>query len=248
MTITLDDGQKVQVMICDEHAEEATIKSARQAYQSKMDKFKELLEQAKALGLDLSVVQPGVGQPVQNATQAVQQPVVQAAVIEKPKPKPVTPVIEFEDQDNVVDTSLIDRGRPFISTGGQTEYGAVQGYSNYDLNSGSDKLLPELRQGKAHMAMVEGRAGQPIVIPDKRIDGTGTTTIKIIKAESDATLQNRFKRMAGDSLNDKGPDFAHAGYVDGVKDCPFCRGQGSIKNGQKLIECPKCRGSGMLAV
>lgn len=236
MTVTLDDGQKVKVNICDEHAEDATVKSAKKAYGDRIGKLKELFAQAKALGFDLGAIQPTQQAPIQ-ATVLV-PPIIPAA-------KPLIQ-IDLDDNENVVDTDLIDRSRSFISTGGATEYGPVQSFTNYDLNGGADKLPPEARKGKAHMAMMEGRAGQPIIIPDKRVDGTGTTTIKIIKAESDATLQNRFRKMASDSLQDKMPDFVHGGYSAGVKDCPFCRGQGNIKNGQKLVDCPKCQGSGIL--
>jgi hypothetical protein len=238
MTITLDDGQKVQVKICDEHAEDATVKSAKKAYSDRMSKLKELLEQAKALGFDLGAMQPAqqpAAKPVAQVRQQVPAPMVKEQAL-----------IELDDSENVVDTDLIDRGRPFVSSGGNTEYGPVQSFTNYNLDGGTDKLPPEARKGKAHMAMMEGRAGQPIIIPDKRVDGTGTTTIKIIKAESDATLQNRFKKMASDSMHDKVPDFVHGGYSAGVKDCPFCRGQGNIKNGQKMLDCPKCHGSGIL--
>lgn len=238
MSITLDDGQKIQVHICEDHAEEATVKSAKQAYMVRLDKLKVLLEQAKALGLDLNSLQP--------KTQSTPVAVPKQAQVAQPTVVQAQPVLDLDDSENVVDTDRIDRARPFVSTGGQTEYGSVPSFSNYNLDGGTDKLPPEARKGKAHLAMMEGRAGQPIIIPDKRIDGTGTTTIKIIKAESDATLQSRFKKMAGDSLQDKVPDFAHAGYSSGVKDCPFCRGQGNIKNGSKLIDCPKCQGSGIL--
>ena len=237
MTITLDDGQRVKVKFCDEHAEDATVKSAKKAYSDRVAKLKDLFEQAKALGFDLGAMQP--------TQQAPAQAVVLKPQLIVPAAKPPAQ-IELDDNENVIDTDLIDRSRPFISAGGSTEYGQVQSFTNYNLDGGSDKLPPEARKGKAHMAMMEGRAGKPIIIPDKRVDGTGTTTIKIIKAESDATLQNRFKKMASDSLHDKAPDFANGGYSAGVKDCPFCRGQGNIKNGQKLVDCPKCHGSGIL--
>ena len=47
LQVKLEDGSRVSVDICDEHAEEATIKSAREAYLAKQDKIKEVLEQAK---------------------------------------------------------------------------------------------------------------------------------------------------------------------------------------------------------
>ena len=242
MSISLDDGKKVQVLICDTHAEDATVKSAKAAYHEKMQKLQALIEQAKSLGLDITSLMGAPQQPAQAAPAA--QPALRP---QQTAPKqPVVVTTDFDDDENVVDTSRIDISKPFVSTGGQTEYGAVQSFTNYNLDSGTDKLPPEARKGKAHLAMMEGRAGQPIIIPDKRVDGTGTTTIKIVKAENDATLQNRFRKMAGDSMQDKIPDFAHNGYSSGIKDCPFCRGQGTIKNGTKLVDCPKCHGAGLL--
>jgi hypothetical protein len=240
MSVTLEDGNKVQAWVCDQHAEEATVKSVREAYCAKLDKFKELLEAAKALGFDLSAI---AGKP-----EVAPQPKPQE------KPRPVTEkapskpqMVELEDNENVVDTARLDNARAFISTGGQTEYGSVQGFSNYSLDGGKDKLSPELRQGKAHLAMMEGRDGQPLIIPDKRVDGTGVTTIKIVKNTNDDVLQRRFKQMAKDSMEDKVPDFAHNGYSATTKECPFCRGQGTILNAKKLVECPKCHGSGLLS-
>jgi len=55
LQITLDGGERTTVVICDEHAEDATIKSARIAYTNRQKQIDEFLAQAKLLGLNISV-------------------------------------------------------------------------------------------------------------------------------------------------------------------------------------------------
>lgn len=239
MTITLADGNKVSVDVCDEHAEEATIKSCREAYEAKQSQIEELLAKAKELGLNISQISSGltiVKQPVSE----VQNPTIQA--IDK---KPKTPTLDTT-ADDVVPTSKIDR-RPIQSVGGTVGGTSVPSLASHATNDLSDKLPAEVSEGYAKMAVMEGREGQPLVIPQKRVDGTGTTRIIIRKTEDDRTLQERFKRVAKESQssydNAAGPDF-RSGYQDTTRDCPFCRGEMEI-NGK---ECPKCKGTGLISV
>lgn len=238
MGVTIEDGSRVQVWVCDTHAEEATVKSVREAYNNRLQKLQELIESAKALGFNLNAISQ-TQQPATAPTAIVRQEA-------KPKPKEPAP-LELDDPENVVDTSKLDNARAFISQGGQTEFGSVQSFSNYSLEGGQDKLDPSLRQGKAHLTLAEGRDGKPIVIPDKRVDGTGTTTIKIVKNTNDDVLQRRFKQMATESMSDRPPDFAHNGYSSTTRECPLCHGQGTIINNKKIVECPKCHASGILS-
>jgi hypothetical protein len=250
MTVTLDNGEKVTVDICDEHAEDATVKTVRVAHQTKLNQISALIEQAKALGMDISVNQSGLS-VAQKTPEPAPQPSPASQMtpqeIEKPiQPDPVQELSADEEDEDIVSTDLVDKlaSRGIQSVGGSTSMGSVDSHSSLDMNSMSEKLPEEARKGKAKMGIAEGRGGQPLVIPKKRVDGTGTTRINIRNKENDVTLQDRFKKMANDSMQDNAPDFARSGYQNSTRDCPFCRGDGEVQ-GQ---ECPKCKGDGFISV
>lgn len=243
LTVTLEDGSRVTVDICDDHAEDATVKTARAAYLAKQDKIAEVIAQAEALGLKLGpTTQSGI------ATVERQVPLPQERQPTQPTQPTPQPIIEdLDNEDDVVSTSVIDSRPGMMSVGGQTELGAVASHGSHEVSGKRDVLPQEAREGKAKMALVEGRGGQPIAIAEKRVDGTGTTRVKVTNKENDQKLQSRFKRMAQDSIDDKVPDFARSGYKNTTVSCPFCRGQGSVNQGTKIIECPKCEGAGFIS-
>ena len=53
LSLKLEDGTIAKVSVCDTHAEDATIKSAREKYIEKTNQLKQFLEQAKQLGIDI---------------------------------------------------------------------------------------------------------------------------------------------------------------------------------------------------
>lgn len=239
LTITLDDGNKVTVQICDNHSEDATVKTARVAYQNKQAEIEAVLAQAKALGLNITQSSGGLT-------------IAQAAHSEKPKQSgnlqnrqiEVQPKNDqkLEDQD-FVSTDLLDSRSGIVSVGGSVNNLNVESMGSHDMNKLSDKLGPDARKGFAKLEMVEGRGGQPIAIPKFRKDGTGTTNISVIKT-NDGKLQESFKRMANDSMNDRVPNFARAGYSNTTRNCTFCSGDGEVQN----KTCPKCNGTGIISV
>lgn len=230
MTITMD-GISIDVKICDNHAEEATVKSVKEAYSIKKKKIDEVIAQARALGLNISET-GGLIVASSPASQSQPTPTVKVDEIDVNSPD----VIPTSKLKNVVQT-----------TGGDVGGLAIAGHSSFDVSSLSEKLPDSVLQGHAEMALVEGRQGQPLAIPKTRIDGTGTTRITIQKSD-DANLQSRFKKMASDSMNGNTPDFANAGYNNTTKTCPICRGQSTIKQNKKNILCPKCNGSGIISI
>ncbi len=109
-------------------------------------------------------------------------------------------------------------------------------------------VLNRARKGKAKLTVMEGRDGQQLVIPEKRVDGMGTTRLKIVKKEDDTKLQSRFKRMAKDTIeHDKVPNFAREGYQNTQLECPFCHGNCTIVHLKREISCPKCNGAGVIS-
>jgi hypothetical protein len=240
MSVTLEDGTKVTVVICDVHAEDATVKTARNAYLDKKKKIDALLEQAKALGLNLSgFVQQG------NLLVPAAKPA--APVIQEQAVPSRQMAVEELSGENVISTEIIDSRPGMQSVGGSTDFGNVAAHQSLDPNSFSSKLPAGARKGRAKMVTVEGREGMPISIPETRVDGTGTTHIRIVKKENNLSLQSRFKKMADDSIiRDSPPNFAREGYQNTQTTCPICRGDCSIRQGSKSVVCPKCGGLGFL--
>jgi len=254
LTITLDNGSKHTVDICDEHAEDASVKTAKAAFLEKQDKIKQLLEQAKALGLNVSETSGGLLIAETTTPESTSRwggierspdaDLIPEAV-EQQVPKP-QPAIEMED--GFVSTEFVDRQRNITSVGGNTISGSVQSYSSYDTSDVRAKLPENALKGKVKMGIVEGREGQPLALPQQRVDGTGTTRINISKAEDDRKLQERFKKMAQSSMQDQAPDFARSGYQNSTATCPICRGDGAVKMGKNMQSCPKCSGSGIISI
>ena len=260
LTVTLEDGTKAAVDICDEHAEEATIKSARAAYQANQDKIAAFLIQAKELGLEvqegasgLVIVRPEpvpvepVVEPVPVAQPVEQQMIqTQPAMVEQPT-NPKAGLTKNERDEGWVDTGAVDGQKGMQSVGGSTNMGAVSTHASHVVGGQKDVLPSNARRGKVKMQLAEGRGGQPIAIPEKRIDGTGTTRIKIQQKVNDDVLQRRFKDMATESRssddNQAGVDFRNS-YQDTTRRCPICRGE-CVING---ADCPKCDGMGTITI
>ncbi len=234
MSITVDNN-KISVHICDEHADDATVKTARDAYMRKQEEIQKVLDQAKALGLNIST--SGSGLVIAEAPQQQTQPKTQHVTAKKSVDD------DFENDPDIIPTTRLDSHRGMNSVGGGTEFGEVESIGSFDVGGLRDKLPEDARKGVAKMAIVEGRQGQPLMIPKKRRDGTGTTVINIVKTD-DHELQESFRRMAGDSMRDNVPNFARAGYRNTTKDCPLCYGNGEAQG----RECPKCKGTGFISL
>jgi hypothetical protein len=257
MVITLDAGKKVSVDICDVHAEDATAKTIKAAYIEKQGKTDALIEQLKLLGY--------------NVTSMEQKGQLVIPTIKRPEPVvqqvPVSDFDPLEDLkgEDVVDTAVLDSksSKGMASKGGSYSYmggaasASVGGHASLDVTGiAANKLPPDqralllqARKGKAKMTVVEGRDGQPLLLPEKRVDGMGTTRLKIVKKEDDVRLQSRFKKMSLDTMhNNRVPDFARSGYQNTQANCPLCQGDCIVVNQGKEISCPKCGGVGFISV
>jgi len=265
LTLSLESG-KVTVDICDEHAEDASVKTARAKYMEKQDQIIVFMEQAKALGIEIPAQNPSGLIIAQNTLTSTPDPapapaasdnpepasttVVQQVVKKPPAVDPITegvtasPLIEKHEADEGwVTTAKADSAaaKGMQSVGGSTEMGQVSSHASHVVGGQQDVLSEEARRGKVKMVVAEGRLGTPIMVPSKRVDGTGTTRIRIKNSEDDNTLQRRFKDMANDSKSDQQPDFRN-GYEDSSSTCPICRGN-CVINGK---DCPKCDGMGQI--
>ena len=239
--ITLDDGTKVSVSICDEHAEDATVKSAKKAYMERQVQIDALLKQAESLGLKLAPVAGSKLVTLENtAPKEVKQVNTRRIEIEKPEPAQDTAPGEI----GLVPTSLIDKKDIPTARVIDNNTGVGGGYGPIDLKSIANSLPKGVLDGQARPAIVEGRAGTPVPFVQLRRDGLGTTSINIVNKETDNTLQNRFKKMAENSQRDNIVDFIHNGYNDTTVTCIMCSGKCTIIRGGMEMLCPHCDGAG----
>lgn len=244
MSITLEGGSKVSVDVCDEHAEDATIKTARDKYAERQKNVDALAEMAKSLGLTL-VPTGSVGlvkAELPPKPRMVRQPVAPEAVIEA-------------DQDSVDSEEFDRRVRMPESIGGSMEGASIERCQ--PINVGNQKLpdgtalsehIPDgALKGRVKYSTIEGRNGRPQTIETMRQDGLGTTRINIVET-SDVDIQKRFKQVADMSRSESGWDrMRHLGR-EGIQlvDCTFCRASGMVKHLGSDIQCPKCKGKGIL--
>lgn len=247
----MEDSKKVDINLCEVHSD-SSIKQLKEAYNQKKTDLENLIKQAKELGYNIdmaSLLNPS-NKSILTATEIYVAPEAlnfNSKPANEPTKAQARQEIITEDDENMITTDIIDK-KIMRSVGGSTEMGNVSAHQSYDLNSLGDKLPENARLGKVKMAMVEGRGGQPIAIPQKRIDGLGETHIMINKAENDDKLQARFKKMAQESKSDKFANFSQNGYADTTRPCPICRGNGLVKNGKIETSCPKCAGGGMISI
>lgn len=250
MGVTLEDDSKtkVQVHLCDSCAEDCTPKIARAAYVKKQAQIDEVIARAKELGMDLT-------QTGSHGLVAVTQPIQeQVRIIEQPARSALAGVVPVLEGDDVVPTSMIDRGN-MVSVGGNAVMGntqvAVGSHASHDVNTLKNKLPDDMRVGQAKMQIVEGRGGQPLVIPAMRSDKTGITRIRVVKS-NDAQLQQRAKRLVAQSSPQeawKRPSFKDGYMMENTdRSCPMCNGVGKVRNRGQEELCQRCQGTGVIVI
>lgn len=225
MTITLENGDKVIVFLCDVHAEDATIKSAKAAYLDRATKLEQILAQAAALGFNLATVGSNA------ITSDVPTPV--------PVVKPPAKVLAENVDDGFIDASIIDNASMNIRVGGNGAGGADRSYNTSELQKIAGPA-------KAKVDVVNIR-GIDMVIPTKKIDQSGTTTIRINNSFDDRAMQQKFRQISAQSI-DGGNNIQS--YKDGyqTRSCPLCNGTGHYVNRGVDTECAKCDGSGEIVI
>lgn len=246
MTVTLEDGSKAEVSICSDHADDATIRSVKAAYEAKKKQIDDVMKQMEALGIKVATERPA-GIVVARSTEKSVDPRMVAEAVQPPEKE----IVE-EPGTKIVSTTLLDRDtRSFAgAASGSGLSMSVASYNSYQVTSNGAKdgsnLDPSVRMGQAKIAVVEGRDGVALQLPVERRDGTGTTKLTIKSSYGDRDLQDRFKRIADESRHDRGPDFRNHYDVDESRPCPVCRGRGVTQHRGRGIECPKCQGSGII--
>lgn len=220
MTVKIT-GADHNFYICEEHAEECSLKNLKEIINGKIDKFKELRRQMVDLGIDLSprkpVAKPATTPataPTQQATKTVQMS--QKAQLLQKKP----PVVQRQ-----------------IRTIGSSD---ASSYQSHDIDGAVDKeaqIMSEQTGREVKVAKtvereeqeVSGVCGTKMVVPKKLRSNDGSvTTISIVKTSHNDIM----KRI----------DPEHG--IAPPKDCSLCRGSGYVNKGNQ--QCPKCNGTGIL--
>lgn len=244
LTISIENRPKVTVDICDVHADDATVKTAREAYLKRQEMIDEVLKQAEALGISVSQSE-GSGLIIARSNSSDSQQRNKPNSSYDSQPNNTDEFWAQEDGKDWIPTAKVDAidSKGVRPIGGNTEHGAISAHSSYTVSGEKDILPSHVRNGKVKVDVFEGRSGAPVAIPTKRIDGTGTTHIQIVNTENDQKLQQRFKNLASNSMQDRHPGFK-SGYDASTRSCPFCQGTGIIKN----KNCPKCEGLGTISL
>lgn len=246
LTITLDDGNKATVDICATHADDATIRTAKQKYMERRSEIDELISRAKLLGFTLAPEKsPGglvlmqqtnprpdrhTGQPAADLTETI---------------RTKSPIADDED---MVDTKVIERKeRGLVSVGGVAGAHSVESHRSLDTSDVREQLGDDTLRGRVRMETVEKQSGGMVAIPVKTVNGLGTTRIRVISS-TDQDLQRRFKTIAEQSKSPFGWDQMRHFGKEGIEivNCPICKGDSVVRSGGKEITCPKCKGKGML--
>ncbi len=246
LTITIDGDQKITVDICNEHSEDATIRTARQKYMERQSQIDELMAKAKMLGLELAPQQtPGGLVILQSAPKEVPQ---------QPQPiqaRPIQPrqqvVVASDDDDGMIDSTIVDQKerRTIVSRGGVAGSHSIESHRSLDMTDIQERIGDDVLHGKVKMETIERQSGGYVSIPAKKVNGLGTTNVVVVQT-TDQEMQRRFKQQADQSKSDNGwNSMRHLGK-EGIEiiNCPICKGEGVARNAGKEITCPKCKGKG----
>ena len=241
--LPIDNGKHIDIYLCEEHSD-TSLRKLKERYSQKLVELEDLIKKAKELGFDIDMK----GLNDQNKPKILLATTNEETGKEKAEGAN-SPKVKFDSSadEDMISTEFIDN-KTMRSVGGSTDMAQVSSYQSYDIGSMADKLPENIRAGRVKMAMMEGRGGQPIAIPQKRQDGLGETHIAIVKSENDDKLQTRFKKMASDSVRDRQANFSQSGYTETTRTCPICSGGGTVKQGKNVASCPKCGGAGMISI
>lgn len=241
LSIKLPDDTTASVRICDAHAEDITPKMARELYVEKLSKLQEIIKMARDNGLEVSFPTPaGSKLIVAQSSQA-------AAPTTNPAPTPIVPA--EQEEERFLDGSIVRQKMGPVPAVMMPALPALAGATTGPALTREDISKVDLGKEKIKVDVVEGRSGQPVVVPTIIKDNSGTTSIRVKKSISDVDLQKHFKANA-DSNDPDGSNKHSFAKAHATRDCPFCNGSGVVSqvvNRVKTkIECPKCKGAGLI--
>lgn len=251
------DADRVTVSICDEHADSASPKTAKEAYLKIKDEFEKLKSIAAAFGCDLvqhqtapnklaiATQQPLVKPAIANEVPAAQRDLPPGQV---PGPlsgrlaTPTPPPADGQYLDSQAAADILRRHQGNIRVSAEAKAMAyLQQEAPIDQSTLAESAGDALR-GKTKLAKFRGRIGTELVLPTKIINGLGITNIAVVNHMSSSDYERRFKDMAKDSIADNLDR-----YKDGYHTvtCPACDGKCMVSDRGVDMVCPRCSGSGV---
>jgi hypothetical protein len=264
------ENVKYEVALCDEHAEDTTIKQVKECVIQRLKEIDELLKKANELGIELgdkkliiieSPKEPEASPqmpPQEPETTPSTSPQTSHKIVKKaPAPKTTIQYKKNNPQPKPISSSMV-RGvhgvaqgkvaaanlerRESLSTSSVVE-GAIRNAKKRNLiDEDKEVSLPTIRSKEQQV--VEGRGRKPMVIPKTIKYSDGVTNIHVVNTGGDKTIQDRFRDLAQDSMQGDRPRFCYGADGYDVIPCNACDGTGTAKVGTG--PCPKCQGVGFL--
>lgn len=238
LRLSFDGGESAVVKVCDQCADEASIKSAKECFSKRQDEINTILEMAKKAGLQFVMPSSGSQLTLASKTQEVIQENVSPSSQQNAAPRKAA-LLKATDESEVVisvEKAEKDSYNPNITM----EQVALERHNQHRIglvspNQEEAEIAARVSQarlsGQVKMKAVQARDGQVIPVPVVRQDGLGTTHIQISRNFDDGQLQKRFKRIAKASVD--------GNSISEVSECPQCRGENP--------SCTRCQGSGFLS-
>lgn len=243
------ETEKVQVLICDDHAEDATPKTAREKYVDRQKKMDEVLAMARALGMDLSPAASGSGLTIVTSTRPQNnQNITRAMGGKAALPAPTVALEEAAADPDFVSTEVADaKFSRVLSLSGVAGHQNVEAHQQHNVGKLKEEIPIELLKGRVKTEGVERSNGSVMAIPTKKVDGLGTTVVTVVQT-TDGELQRRFKHKAEMSKSERGWEmmFDHNRNGYELTNCPLCRATCTVRHLGKDIPCPKCGGRGQI--
>jgi len=256
------DGSEYVVGVCEEHSDDMTPRTVKKLLVEKLRKVKEALEVLSEFGmtgeesstglvLASSTARSDAVEVVSEETGSVQ------AVAEPGKPSP------GEELGAEVDVSgrRARKVRRARSIGGKVGGVQIEQHQEVDpteavqqeISAGVDagELPSDAKKVKPVTRVLDVqriKAGpRTVEIPRETVSNISGKSMTNIVSVDDRVIQERFKRLARESLDgDSFHSFAKSG--PDVRDCTLCKGLGAVKDRGKQVQCKKCGGMGLLNV
>jgi hypothetical protein len=226
------DGGKATIFICKEHAESATQKTIKKAYDKRQKSIAELRELAKQHGLvivDTQEQKMSAPSPVPaSPTDPARAPALRRVDVPRPN-QPEAPIVGAPASTSVVTKAPV-ANVPVSDDAPR--------YAAHEIDqSKAPKIIRQTER------VIENSEGIPIRIPEKIVSEAGVTSITIVQSETDATLKRRTQEMAR-ALNVEVNANTRPGKGYTARDCALCGGTGQARVGGQI--CPRCKGSGLM--
>lgn len=213
------EGKPYAVLVCTNCEDEATPKNIREKIKARIDKYQKLVDDAKELGVELSI----------DALMAKQDGLV-VATPQQPQPEESVEVARPPAGFAAVPHTPIQQPMPVVQ-----EERLLDAQGNRIRGQQIKTKEVQVMEANLH------GSGRPIALPKKEVGNTGTTYYQYNRM-TDADLQNRFRKQAARSQMDPNNPSEY-------RPCQACGGEGhsvkTIKGKKEVQICKECDGIGL---